>query len=328
MRKNRGIKSNENLISYIQEEIGLNQRAEKFRINPFIDFFEKREDDYLTKNRMFNQEIIFNGIIQDFDGWRNLIERVGEFGYNQKKFNEDLFSNTPVVLTQSAINTEYLFEQNEKIIETMFETYKTPYLLLMSQASLNIMGNNKLNGFVVDMGESGTQFTSVIEGFTQYHDSYFNTMLSGRNLNILHYYEKMRNSLSKNENIEDFEISYVDYMKSKKMREEESNELFNSHDNFNYCIKSYNLYDCLYFFPKIYRNFLYTKNNPMNFDSFDKPVFLLDFLQRNHLNNKFANYNNLLREEIFNDYKLLCKINENNEKNIDSRSDVNKNNKL
>jgi len=322
MRKNRGTENNKNLLNIIEEDIHVFDLKKKLALNPFFDSFEKKDsDNFLSRNLMFdNKETIWNGIIQDFSAWENIIERVGEYGYYHKKFNEEKFSNTPVVLTQSAINPENLFMQNETIIETMFETYKTPYLLITSQACLNIMSQNTLSGFVVDMGESGTQFTSVIDGFTQYHDSYYNSFLSGRNLNLFHYYEKQRNNNSDCKDYQDFDITFLKYMESKPIREEKSNELFEG-DFGNFAdYNDFNIYDGLYFYPKIFRNLLQKKTNPIKFKSLDKPVFLLEFLQKDHLNSNMIDYQKLLRDEMYKDFKELFDV----EKKEEEKNEVKK----
>lgn len=308
MRKNRGSDLNKNLINIIGEEINLFDLRKSFKINPFNDFFAKKTDENFTsKHLMFEKEIIWNGEINDFQKWENLIERVGEFGYNNKKFHEEYFTNTPIVLTQSAINPEILFDQNEKIIETMFETYRTPFLLITSQATLSIMSNNQLSGFVVDMGESGTQFTSVIDGFTQYHDSSYSSFLSGRNLNLLYHYEKQRNKNSKSRDYEDYNLNYLQYIIAKNEREAESNKFY-EHGNDNYIdIEEFNGCDGLFFYPKIFRNILLKKNNPTEFKSLNKPVFLLEFLLKSHLNNDMIEFQTLLKNEMFKDIKELIK---------------------
>jgi actin-related protein len=93
-----------------------------------------------------------------------------------------------------------LFSQNKKVLEILFEEYKCPQLLICSQALINLISFNQTSGTVVDLGESGTQISSIIDGYTQYYDSVYNSFLSGRNLNLLYYYEKFNTNKKNNNN--------------------------------------------------------------------------------------------------------------------------------
>ena len=224
---------------------------------------------------------MWNGKIKDFEGWQNIIERIGEFGYNKHRFSTDLFSNTPIVLTQNTINPDDLFYQNEKILEIMFEEYKCPMLLLCSQAVLNVLGNNQLSGTVVDMGESGTQISTVIDGYTQYNDCIYYPFLSGRNMTLLNNIE--RNSKSDMFDDREHPFDYLKYVMAKKIREEEANKMFKNKSK--YIEEDFICANALYFYPKVFKNLLSIKNNP--FKEENRDLFCLNIfgrLQRGEMN--------------------------------------------
>ncbi len=111
-------------------------------------------------------------------------------------------------------------------MDILFEEYKCPLLLICSQALLNLFSFNQLSGTVVDLGESGTQISSVIDGYTQYNDCIYDSFLSGRNMNLLFYYEKMKNSNRFSIDKSNFSLDYLDYMNAKSERELISNLYF------------------------------------------------------------------------------------------------------
>lgn len=185
----------------------LSNTIQSNKINPFSDFFNEKFN--ANKNLKYESDVIFNGEIQNFSGWRNIIERIGEFGYNKHRFAEEQFSNTPLILTQAALNPEILFSQNEKILEILFEEYKCPQLLICSQALVNLLSFSQTSGTVVDLGESGTQITTVVDGFTQYNDSFYSSFLSGRNFNLIYYFEKMKQQQMRNFGFNDFNENNV-----------------------------------------------------------------------------------------------------------------------
>lgn len=202
-RKNRITDNNQALMKVLsREKESLKFKYSNNKITPEFNFFEK---EYDSKNLIFSNDIVWNGQIQSFTGWKNILERVGEFGYNKRRFESDGFSNTPLVLTQTTISPHLLSKQNEHILPILFEEYQCPMMLLCSQALLNLLSFNQTSGIVVDLGESGTQISPISDGFTQYNNSLYSPLLSGRNMNLIHYYEKvfkhefLSNDLAKNE---------------------------------------------------------------------------------------------------------------------------------
>jgi len=223
-RQNRNGDLGDNLKKILEEEKNILQsQYSQDKINPIFDFFKKQYD---SSNLRFSKDIIWNGQIRDFDGWKNIINRIGEFISNKHRFKEEGFSNTPLILTQAAIDTELLFTQNEKILEIMFEEFQCPRLLICSQALVNLLSYNQYSGTVVDLGESGTQFTTIVDGYTQYHESIYNPFLSGRNMNLLFYYEKFSKKLNYSQDQNEFSLDYLEYFEAKIEREKISNLLF------------------------------------------------------------------------------------------------------
>jgi len=248
------------------------------KIKPIFNF---NKEKFNAKNTLkFPSDIIFNGEIQDFTGWSNIIERIGEFGYNKHRFADELFSNTPIILTQHALNPEILFSQNEKVLEILFEEYKCPQLLICSQALINLLSFNQTSGTVVDLGESGTQISSIIDGYTQYNDSVYNSFLSGRNLNMLYYYEKFNNNNNNNiengkddfKDLKEFSVGYLDYFSAKTQREKQAN---------------------IAFYEKYFVNF---QDNELNKNLFEILYGDEANLNTNNSNNYDSNFNKKLEE--------------------------------
>ena len=155
-----------------------------------FDFLGSKVDH---KSNTFGYEPIWSGKINTdhIENWKNLMERVGELKFKKFKFLNQLYTETPLILTQHTLPFQNLKEQVKKIYEIVFEEYKCPYVLITSQAMLNLFSHNLNSGIVVDMGESGTSISTVKNGFTQYSNSIISPFLSGRNItSILALYLK------------------------------------------------------------------------------------------------------------------------------------------
>jgi actin-related protein len=163
-----------------------------------------------------NSDIMFAGRINNFEGWSRVLSHAGKVQM-KKAFNNILFSETPIVITQHCLDFESLRKQVKNIYERLFEEYKCPYVLICSQAMLNVFSYNLHSGICVDLGESGTQITPVINGFTQYDRGLHNQYLSGRNMTALY---AMHRKLRESNNIEDINwISLREYHEAKLFRE-------------------------------------------------------------------------------------------------------------
>jgi actin-related protein len=162
------------------------------KINLQFDF---HKDKYSYLNTRFGYEPIYSGRIDTSNEtmfhWKNIVERIGEKLFQKYNFLTQLYSETPLVITQHALPFETLKHQVSKIYEIAFEEYKCPYVVICSQAMLNLFSHNLTSGLVVDMGESGTSITTVKNGFTDYDSAITNNFMSGRNItSMLALYSK------------------------------------------------------------------------------------------------------------------------------------------
>lgn len=233
-------------------------------------------DPYVNeKDLKFDYEPIWGGRINNFDVWSNIIERVGEIKYKKYNFIKSLYSDTPVIITQHALGFEDLKNQVKKIYEIMFEQYKCPYLLLCSQAMLNLFSHNLLSGLVVDMGESGTHISTVINGYTNYDKTISSSFLSGRNVTALMalYSTNMSQRKIYTDEVNNvFQIDLKTYLKMKSIKESKKFGCIFPDANIQNDIETIEIFDqnikqthissfnYLYTFPEIYRTVLSTVN--------------------------------------------------------------------
>ena len=174
---------------------------------------------------LYGYEPSYSGIIQDtqFEQFHNIFERVGEIHFKKSNFLSHYLTETPLIITQKALPFNLLQKQLKKIYEIAFEEYKTPFLLVCSTAMLNLFSHNLSSGIVVDIGESSTNITAVVDGFTQYETSINSEYLSGRNVTYsMATFENLDNNLIQNfvNDKSCSEISFEQYLQTKYNKEQ------------------------------------------------------------------------------------------------------------
>lgn len=146
------------------------------------DFFSNKCEFNLSSLKLDN-EFIYSGVINDFEKWENVLDFVGN-DYNKDKYSKDYFNSNPVLLTQKSLDFYTLQSQTQNQYEILFEKKMCPIALIASQALMILLSFNQLTGIVVDIGESGTTISVIVEGITQYNNSIHLPFMSGRMLNI------------------------------------------------------------------------------------------------------------------------------------------------
>ena len=112
-------------------------------------FFDSKDKRKITKNQNKIDEINGNAL-------SNILTNIGNeiLGYN--KFNAFHFQETPLILTLPSLPFVDMRSQNTNKLETLFEdsfNINAKYILLCSQALLNLFSHNINSGIVVDIGE-------------------------------------------------------------------------------------------------------------------------------------------------------------------------------
>ena len=98
------------------------------KINFSYDFQNSKYD---YRCNTFGYEIMWGGIIDDkIAEWKNIINRIGQTKFQEFNFLNNLYSETPIILTQHALPFNTLKTQVKQMYEILFEEYKTPAMLL------------------------------------------------------------------------------------------------------------------------------------------------------------------------------------------------------
>ena len=99
---------------------------------------------------------ISRGIIFDW----NEMEKIWDYTFNQALKVSPSEHN--ILLTQNILNVG---DKIKKMCQIMFETFNVPGLWIQNQPSLSLYAAGKYTGFVIDSGESNTQFVPYFDGF-------------------------------------------------------------------------------------------------------------------------------------------------------------------
>jgi actin-related protein len=199
-------------------------------------------EGYNHKSCLFSDtDIMYAGRINNYEGWSRIMSHIGKVQM-KKSFNNLLFSETPVVISQHCLDFESLKKQVKNIYEIIFEEYKCPYVLICSQAMLNVFSYNLHSGICVDLGESGTQIAPVINGFTQYNNGIHDPYLSGRNITAL--YGMLKRARDNNEETNTLFIN--EYHEAKLTRE----GVYKNEQFLNSELEAFNYF---YSYPELFR---------------------------------------------------------------------------
>lgn len=180
--------------------------------------------NYSHNSGRFPFEITYSGIVHDYQGWYNIVDSIGKSQIGSNYYNTS-YSETPVLLMQKPLGFEYLQKQVRMQYEVLFEDFKTPYVLISSNSLINVLSNNETSGIVVDIGESGTSISTVVNGFTQYDNSIFLPFLSGRNITatmalIMKNTDKTEKDIENILNVRSqYSLSYQEYLEAKFVKE-------------------------------------------------------------------------------------------------------------
>ena len=115
-----------------------------------------------------------------------------------------------------------MYDQVSKIYSYCFEKLNASYILICSQAMLNLFSHNLLNGIVVDIGESNTTIIPVKNGFACYDKSVKSNFLSGRTITAL------MNKIDNDNNL----LSFSDYKKYDNLKTNDNFEIWNLNKQF------------------------------------------------------------------------------------------------
>ena len=224
---------------------------------------EKPADIYSYHSNRFDHEKIWGGVIEDFNYWNEVLALVGEQVLGRQNFVNNSFQETPVIITQNSLPYSQKKNQIQSIYEYLFEERKCPYVLICSQALLNLLSHNLSSGIVLDFGESKTSFTCINNGHTQYDNCLTSNFMSGRNISALRaLYTKINSEENKEEVIvkdknKPVKLTYEEILKAQYEKEDRKDDqlsfLVNSeNDETNFTTKL-SAYNYLYTYPEVFR---------------------------------------------------------------------------
>lgn len=268
-----------------------------FQMKEFKEFLDKKIDysfDYFkneieSKNFEFGYEPVWNGKVNldHIEKWKSLIEKVGECKFQKHRFLSQLYSETPLILTQNSLDFETLKSQVSKICEIAFEEYKCPYLLICSQAMLNLYSHNMTSGIAVDIGESGTNISTIKNGFTKYDSTTNVDFLSGRNISNLLCLD-LKNS---SPNSSSYEVTMREYLEAKFIKE--NNLEKRRVQNLNY----------IFSFPEVFKCVLNTNNVLTQTDFYSNMRTVENFINERSLDSKKFNEREKFDNYLFTDFE-------------------------
>ena len=154
-----------------------------FYIGSFIENLNE------TKKKIYNLVCYPNeyGMITNWED----IENIWEYIFKDKLNVESNEHN--VMITEPLMNPKI---NREKIAQIMFEKFDVPGLFIANQCALSLFYFGKTVGYVIDSGESITQFAPVFDGYVLTHSAR-KINLGGKNIN-----DYLMNILSENSNFD------------------------------------------------------------------------------------------------------------------------------
>lgn len=134
----------------------------KYIINSFVGTDPKTKDTYVSddaysKADLLNIEYpIDHRIIQNWDD----MEKIWYYIFHNQFHVES--SEHPVLLTDDPHNTK---ENRERMAQIMFETFNVPSLYVARRPVLSLYSAGRLNGIVLDSGDSSSLATPIYGGY-------------------------------------------------------------------------------------------------------------------------------------------------------------------
>jgi actin-related protein len=134
----------------------------------FVGFQADEKRDILTLSHP-----IEHGVINDWDD----MEKIWEHTFSELKANP---SDQNILLTEAPLNPKL---KREKMVSTMFSTFRVPGLYISKQAVLSLYSTGKFTGCVCDSGDGVTHLVPIYDGYSLPH-SIFKMDLAGRDLTL------------------------------------------------------------------------------------------------------------------------------------------------
>lgn len=222
-------------------------KIDNIKDKEIIDF-----DFSKSKNRKWSHEPVYSGKIYSFDKWKYIVESIGKSIYegNKNYFDQELYSETPLIITQDSLPLIDIEKQVQQIYEICFEELKCQNVLICSSAMVNLYSHNISSGLVIDIGESRTCITPIKNGFACYDRAVRSEFFSGRTMTAM--MAQMDQDYKNNDSKELMtEVMYKNYSISEETKTKKHfccPEDISSYDH-KYCHLSY-----LFTFPEIFRS--------------------------------------------------------------------------
>ena len=127
----------------------------------FPNIIENNENVFLFGNEAYESETfkypIENGTIIDWNG----MEKIWDYIFTNKLRVDPSEHN--VMITEKSLNPK---NNKEKISQIMFENFEVSGLYIANPAVLSLLSTGRFTGFVIDSGESITNFVPIFEGYS------------------------------------------------------------------------------------------------------------------------------------------------------------------
>lgn len=223
-------------------------------INYLYDFNYQKPDFDLNSTK-FSFETIHSGIINNYEGWKKVIDGIGQTELSSS-YNSNYLSDTPIIITQNSLSFNQLQKQVRMQYEILFEDFNVPFSIVCSQALTCLFSFNELTGVVVDIGESGTGISVIVNGFTQYDNSMYIPFISGRNITAMIAMSR-KSKIDLNHNLNYREFIEAKFIKENFKKDDEC--LINQNSLTKVFNTEVNIYDAtiskfLLFFPEIFKS--------------------------------------------------------------------------
>lgn len=131
-------------------------------INSFVGTDSETNDIYVSNDAYSRADLlslnypIDHRIIKNWDD----MQKIWHYIFHNKLHVDP--TSHPVLLTDDPLNTK---ENREKMTQIMFETFDVPSLYIAKRPVLSLYSSGRLNGIVVDSGDSSSLATPIFDGY-------------------------------------------------------------------------------------------------------------------------------------------------------------------